>query len=73
MRFFTLSMIANLKVYFYKIDLGKSEQAIERNRPFSRSTNAQGDENETMFDAYFHSSSVRLLSGNLEAEIHFIV
>ena len=77
-RFSTLSMIANLKVYFYKIDLGSAlgekKQTIERNRPFPRSgANAEGDEDETLVDAYFHSSPVRLLSGNLEEEVHYIV
>ena len=78
-RFSTLSMIATLKVYFYKIDLGSAlgekKQTIERKRPFPRSGGADAgeEEDETLVDAYFHSSPVRLLSGNLKAEVHYIV
>ena len=31
------------------------------------------DENETIVDAYFHSSPARLLDGNIEEELHLII
>ena len=53
-------MLATLKVYFYKLDmgsaLGKKKQTIDRNRPFPRNTNGDRDKDETLVDAYFQSS-----------------
>ena len=75
-KFSTLSMIANLKVLFYKLDLGaqlgKKNQTTERTKPLPLQNNSN-NEDETVVDAYFHSSPVRLLSGNLVEEVHFIV
>ena len=69
-------MIANLKVLFYKLDLGaqlgKKNQTTERAKPLPLQNNSN-NEDETVVDAYFHSSPVRLLSGNLVEEVHFIV
>ena len=75
-RFSTLSMIANLKVYFYKVNIGASlganNQTTDRKKHLSPK-NLETGEDDTLVDAYFHSSPVRLLSGNLEEEIYFIV
>ena len=76
-RFSTLSMIAILKVYFYKLDLGaslgKNNQTTKVRRKHSVGSSGEHDDDETLVDAYFHSSPIRLLSGNLKEEIHFIV
>ena len=73
-RFFTLSMIATLKVYFYKLDLGTSLGKNNQTTKVKVRTNGgEHDDNETLVNVYFHSSSVRLFSGKLKEEIHLIV
>ena len=72
-QFSTLSMIANLKVYFYKLNLGASLGRKNQTDKVKKNLSENNDEDETIVDAYFHSSPVRLLSGNLKEEVHFIV
>ena len=73
-RFFTLSMIATLKVYFYKLDLGTSLGKNNQTTKVKVRTNGgEHDDNETLVNVYFHSSSVRLFSEKLKKEIHLII
>ena len=76
-RFSTLSMIALLKVYFYKMklsaNLGEEKQNNKHRKPLPTEQDKSQDEDETIVDAYFHSNPVRLLTAGLEEEVHFIV
>ena len=53
--------------------MGKNNQTTKLRKHSVGSNEEHDDDDETLVDAYFHSSPIRLLSGNLKEEIHFIV
>ena len=76
-RYSTLSMTVTLKVFFYKMNLGmnlgQTSQQEKRRKPLPTETDKSHDVDETIIESYFHSHPVRLLAGNLKAELLFIV
>ena len=77
-RYSTLSMIAVLKVMFYKVNLGAdlgetNQNTSQRRKPIATKKNQNRDDHEVIIDAYFHSSPAKLLEGNIEEEVRLII